>query len=216
MQKPANRVSADTSEKRSEAVSRAIEKRLVMVRTKLPLSLQRRLQDLAQSSGSSVYQLVRKILEEAIEKPSMAPHESKARRAKPHPTHPLRPPEKVGLFLDPDDVSRVEAYAAKSGLSKATAFAALLRLALEVSDEREGIPGSRVDEMRDVLHLIEAFLARVASTVLGMQVLQAFLVAKTPGIKVSEDEILEQCRLVGEDEWRRVFDEIRHSKADGE
>ena len=49
-----------------------------------------------------------------------------------------------------------------------------------------------------------------------MEVLLAFSVSKMPGIKVSEDEILEQSRIVGDDEWRRVFDEIRHEKADGE
>ena len=181
--------------------------RMIPVLTVLPQQLRERLQRLASEQRKSISSVVRELLERAIVEGS--PNASGTIRQ-------VAQGERVSAYLGPEDVRRIQTYAAKSGLTKASAFAALLRAGLEVSDEREGIPGSRVDELRDVLHLIEAFLSRVASTVLGMEVLLAFSVSKMPGIKVSEDEILEQSCLVGEDEWRRVFDEIRHEKADGE
>jgi hypothetical protein len=61
-----------------------------------------------------------------------------------------------------------------------------------------------------VPHRVEALLSRVELSVLGTQPLLAFSLSRMAGITVSEDEILEQSCLVGDDEWRRVFDEIRH------
>ena len=105
---------------------------------------------------------------------------------------------------------RVEAYAAKSGLAKTNAFAALLSLGLEVSEEREGIPGSRVDEvLRREMFEGEAFAVRADKQV-GAALAQAK--ATTP---VEDDEVLSYGLALGKqyELQRRILSPESVSKA---
>jgi hypothetical protein len=181
--------------------SRIVEGPLIPVLTRLPADLRRRLQQLAAARRSTVSAVVRQALETGCEEGKSGPVEGASR--------PSSAAQRLSVYLTAADVRRVAAYAARTGSANSSALAALLRLGLEVSDEREGIPGSRADELRDALHLIEALLCHVAPAVLGTQVLLSYAVSKTAGINVAEDEILEQCRLVGEDEWRHTLDALR-------
>lgn len=195
---------------RDGEVRRAVDSRLVMVRTKLPFGLSRRLAALAAERKTSLYALMRSVLERALEGPLQSGEMPSKPPAQPQGGAPLGGSRRISVHLALDDIRRTEAYAAREGVRTGLALAHLLRLGLETAEEREGIPASRADEITSVLHVLETLVSHVGLAALGTQVLLAYWVAKASGGKVDEDELLQQARRVGEDEWARVLEDLRH------
>lgn len=179
--------------------------RLVPMPMRLPLSLRQQLQAAAVRQGTSASGLARRLIESTLRD---APEGS--RGAIEASKRPALRSCRLEVRLALDDARRTDLYASRAGIKRATALAEIIHLGLEAIDEKEGIPGSRADVLFGVLSSVETLLSQVGSTVLGTLVLNAYSVALSAQGKVSEDELLAQARRVGDDEWQRVLDELRH------
>lgn len=193
------------------SLQRASEGPLIPVPTKLPASLRHELRTLAEQQGMTLSAFVRTTLEAALRsgvgRPSLGPPETP-----PKGSGKANWSRRITVRLALEDLRRTEAYAARAGLRKATALAEIVHLGLESAEEREGIPGARADAILRVLHAQEALVSQMGPALFGALVLLAFSVARGTSGKISEDELLTQARLVGEDEWARIVDELGHAE----
>jgi hypothetical protein len=104
----------------------------------------------------------------------------------------------------------IDAYAAAQGITRSHAAADYLDIASEALRERQGIPGSRVDEMLEVLDAMGVMLDILGPPTLGMLRLLAHWATVGGGLKVNEDELLEEVRAAGADEWEQATAEAEH------
>ncbi len=177
---------------------------LVPVPTKLPLALRERLRERAKERDTSLSFLIREAVETALAsepaKGGLAPGSS--------PRPDVAHSHTVPLHLALDHLRRTDAYAARRGIKRAQALAEIFLTGLETTEQTDGVPASRVDDLMAVLQAIEALLSQVGPAAFGTLILLAYWVAKASGGKVEEDELLQQARRVGEDEWAQALDEL--------
>jgi hypothetical protein len=108
----------------------------------------------------------------------------------------------VGIRLDDGLQQRIGAYAAREGLTLGEALSALLYLGLEFAErQRTGLRDDMEDlqrELRDLRHMVDV----LGPAALGTQRILAHWAAQTGGLRVSEDELLAEGRLVADEEWQ--------------
>ena len=108
----------------------------------------------------------------------------------------------VGIRLDDGLQQRIGAYAAREGLTLGEALSALLYLGLEFAErQRTGIRDDMEDlqrELRDLRQMVDV----LGPAALGTQRILAHWAAQTGGLRVSEDELLAEGRLVADEEWQ--------------
>jgi hypothetical protein len=121
--------------------------------------------------------------------------------AKPAPPTRLCPiSAKIGHALS----NEIDAYAAAKGITRSHAAADYLDIASEALRERQGIPGSRADQLLEVLDAMGVMLDILGPPTLGMLRLLAHWATQGGGLKVNEDELLAEIRAVGADEWEQA------------
>jgi hypothetical protein len=110
--------------------------------------------------------------------------------------------EEVGVSLDGGLQDRVGAYAAGEGLTLGEAVSALLYLGLEFAErQRTGLREDIEDlqrELRDLKQMVDV----LGPAALGTQRILTHWAAQTGGLRVSEDELLAEGRLVADEEWQ--------------
>ena len=110
--------------------------------------------------------------------------------------------EDVGVRLDEGLQERVGAYAAREGLTLGEAISALLYLGLEFAErQRTGLREDIEDlqrELRDLKQMVDV----LGPASLGTERILAHWAAQTGGLRVSEDELLAEGRLVSDEEWQ--------------
>lgn len=108
----------------------------------------------------------------------------------------------VGIRLDDGLQQRIGAYAAREGLTLGEALSALLYLGLEFAErQRAGLREDMEDlqrELRDLRQMVDV----LGPAALGTQRILAHWAAQTGGLRVSEDELLAEGRLVADEEWQ--------------
>ena len=108
----------------------------------------------------------------------------------------------VGIKLDDGLQQRIGAYAAREGLTLGEALSALLYLGLEFAErQRAGLREDMEDlqrELRDLRQMVDV----LGPAALGTQRILAHWAAQTGGLRVSEDELLAEGRLVADEEWQ--------------
>lgn len=107
---------------------------------------------------------------------------------------------KIGHALS----NEIDAYAAAKGTTRSHAAADYLDIASETLRERQGIPGSRVDELLEVLDAMGVMLDILGPPTLGILRLLAHWATQGGGLKVNEDELMAEVRAVGADEWEQA------------
>ena len=107
----------------------------------------------------------------------------------------------VGVRLDDGLQERVGAYAGREDLTLGEAIAALLHLGLEFAEgQRAGLKEDIEDlqrELRDLKQMVDV----LGPAALGTQRILVHWAAQTGGLRVSEDELLAEGRLVADEEW---------------
>jgi hypothetical protein len=98
----------------------------------------------------------------------------------------------------------IDAYAEARGVTRSHAAAEYLDIASEVLREREGIPGSRADEVLEILERLGAAVDILGPPTFGILRLLAHWATQGGGVKVNEDELLAEVRAVGADEWEQA------------
>ena len=110
--------------------------------------------------------------------------------------------ENVGIKLEADLQARVQTFAEKEALTIGEAVSALLELGLEFGGrQRAGLRELMEDVQRDVeelRHMVDV----LGPAALGTQRILAHWAAQTGGLRVSEDELLAEGRMVAGEEWQ--------------
>ena len=108
----------------------------------------------------------------------------------------------VGIRLDAGLQERVAAYATREGLTVGESLSALLYLGLEFAErQRTGVKEDIEDlqrELRDLKQMVDV----LGPAALGTQRILTHWAAQTGGLRVSEDELLAEGRLVADEEWQ--------------
>jgi hypothetical protein len=108
----------------------------------------------------------------------------------------------VGIRLDTSLQERIGAYATREGLTAGEALSALLYLGLEFAErQRTGLREDIEDlqrEVRDLRQMVDV----LGPAALGTQRILSHWAAQTGGLRVSEDELLAEGRLVAGEEWQ--------------
>ena len=116
-------------------------------------------------------------------------------------------PEEVGIKLDRELQDRVRSYASKEALTVGEALSALLYLGLEFAErQRTGLKEDLEDLQRD-LQDVKQMLDVVGPAALGTQRILAHWAAQTGGLRVSEDELVAEGRMVASEEWQEQLAE---------
>jgi len=106
------------------------------------------------------------------------------------------------IRLDAGLQERVTAYSERERLSVGEALTALLYLGLEFAErQRSGLKEDIEDlqrELSDVKHMLDV----LGPASLGVQRILAHWAAQTGGLRVTEDELLAEGRMVAEEEWQ--------------
>ena len=110
--------------------------------------------------------------------------------------------DEPGVRLDDDLQERVSGYARREGLTVGEAISALLYVGLEFAErQRTGLKDDIEDlqrELRDLRQMVDV----LGPAALGTQRILTHWAAQTGGLRVSEDELLAEGRLVAEEEWQ--------------
>ena len=110
--------------------------------------------------------------------------------------------EEVGVSLDEGLQERIGAYAGREGLTLGEAISALLYLGLEFAErQRTGLREDIEDLQRELLDL-KQMVDVLGPAALGTQRILTHWAAQTGGLRVSEDELLAEGRLVADEEWQ--------------
>jgi len=108
----------------------------------------------------------------------------------------------VGVRLEAPLQERIGAYAARESMTAGEALSALLYLGLEFAErQRTGLREEIEDLQRDVGDL-KQMVDVLGPAALGTQRILTHWAAQTGGLRVSEDELLAEGRLVAEEEWQ--------------
>jgi Ribbon-helix-helix protein, copG family len=113
----------------------------------------------------------------------------------------------VTARLPPGLVREIEAHAKRAGTTRSDAIREALAIGMETIRAHEGVPSGRVDEILGALEGIRAALDLLGPPTLGTQRLLAHWAARDGSVKVSEDELLAEVRVVGADEWEQAVSE---------
>jgi hypothetical protein len=110
--------------------------------------------------------------------------------------------EEVAIKLDQELQERVRSYAARETLTVGEALSGLLYLGLEFAErQRTGLKEDIEDLQRD-LQDIKQMVDVMGPAALGTQRILAHWAAQTGGLRVSEDELLAEGRMVAGEEWQ--------------
>jgi hypothetical protein len=110
--------------------------------------------------------------------------------------------DELTVRLDAGLQERVKAYAEREQLAVGEALPALLYLGLEFAErQRTGLKEDIEDVQRDLADL-KQMLDVLGPASLGVQRILAHWAAQTGGLRVTEDELLAEGRMVADEEWQ--------------
>lgn len=111
----------------------------------------------------------------------------------------------VTARIPPDLVREIEAHAKRNGTTRSEAIRACLAVGIETIRHREGVPGGRVEEiLQGAIESVRLLLELVGPPTLGTQRLLAHWASRDGAVKVSEDELMAEVRIVSADEWEQA------------
>jgi len=105
------------------------------------------------------------------------------------------------------EAASAQAYAEAHGVTRSRAAGHFLEIARDAIREREGVPGSRADELLEAVDGLRATVDILGPPTFGMLRLLAHWASQGGGVKVSEDELLAELRSAGADEWEQAVAE---------
>ena len=140
-----------------------------------------------------------------------APHSGSRRHSLPtsgRETPSLQPAlQWVTARVPVDLVREIEAQAKRSGTTRSEAIRECLAVGIETIRHREGVPGGRVEEILGAIESLRLLLELLGPPTLGTQRLLAHWASRDRAVKVSEDELMAEVRVVSADEWEQAVTE---------
>ena len=108
----------------------------------------------------------------------------------------------VKIRLDEGLQQRVAAYASREGLTQGEAISALLYLGLEFAERQRAGLKEDIEDLQRELREVRQMVDVLGPAALGTQRILSHWAAQTGGLRVSEDELLAEGRMVAEEEWQ--------------
>jgi hypothetical protein len=103
-----------------------------------------------------------------------------------------------------DLVHEIEAHAKSSGTTRSEAIRECLAVGIETIRHREGVPGGRVEEILGAIESVRLLLELLGPPTFGTQRLLAHWASRDRAVKVSEDELMAEVRIVSAEEWEQA------------
>jgi len=110
----------------------------------------------------------------------------------------------VTARVPPELVREIEAHAKRSGTTRSEAIRECLAVGIETIRDRDGVPGGRVEELLGAIESVRLLLEILGPPTLGTQRLLAHWASRDRAVKVEEDELLAEVRVVSADEWEQA------------
>ena len=110
----------------------------------------------------------------------------------------------VTARIPPDLVREIEAHAKRSGTTRSEAIRECLALGIETIQHRDGVPGGRVEELLGAIESVRLLLELLGPPTFGTQRLLAHWASRDRAVKVSEEELMAEVRVVSADEWEQA------------
>ena len=110
----------------------------------------------------------------------------------------------VTARVPPDLVRDIEAHGKRSGTTRSEAIRECLAVGIETIRHREGVPGGRVEEILGAIESVRLLLELLGPPAFGTQRLLAHWASRDRAVKVSEDELMAEVRIVSADEWEQA------------
>jgi hypothetical protein len=108
----------------------------------------------------------------------------------------------LGIRLDASLQERIGAYAARESMTAGEALSALLYLGLEFAERQRTGLKEDIDDLQRELRDLRQMVDVLGPAALATQRILSHWAAQTGGLRVSEDELLAEGRLVAEEEWQ--------------
>src|SRR6266571_8455066 len=110
----------------------------------------------------------------------------------------------VTARVPPDLVREIEAHAKRNGTTRSEAIRECLAVGIETIRHRDGVPGGRVEELLGAIESVRLLLELLGPPTFGTQRLLAHWASRDRAVKVSEDELMAEVRVVSADEIGRA------------
>jgi len=125
---------------------------------------------------------------------------------------PARPDASVALAslqwvtarIPPDLVREIDAHAKGNGTTRSEAIRECLAVEIETIRNRDGVPGGRVEELLGAIESVRLLLELLGPPTFGTQRLLAHWATRDRAVKVSEEELMAEVRVVSADEWEQA------------
>jgi hypothetical protein len=110
----------------------------------------------------------------------------------------------VTARIPPALVREIEAHAKHSGTTRSEAIRECLAVGIETIRNRDGVPGGRIDELLGAIESVRLLLELLGPPTFGTQRLLAHWATRDRAVKVSEEELMAEVRVVSADEWEQA------------
>jgi hypothetical protein len=110
----------------------------------------------------------------------------------------------VTARVPPALVREIEAHATRSGTTRSEAIRECLAVGMETIQHRDGVPGGRVEELLGAIESVRLLLELLGPPTFGTQRLLAHWATRDRAVKVSEDDLMAEVRVVSADEWEQA------------
>ena len=110
----------------------------------------------------------------------------------------------VTARVPPALVREIEGHAKRTGTTRSEAIRECLAVGMETLRNHEGVPGGRVEELLGAIDGVRVLVELLGPPTIGTQRLLAHWASRDGGVKVNEDDLLAELRLVSADEWEQA------------
>jgi hypothetical protein len=117
----------------------------------------------------------------------------------------------VTARIPPALVREIEAHAKRSGTTRSEAIRECLAVGIETIQHRDGVPGGRVEELLGAIESVRLLLELLGPPTFGTQRLLAHWATRDRAVKVSEDELMAEVRVVSADEWEQAVSDVERA-----
>jgi hypothetical protein len=111
----------------------------------------------------------------------------------------------VTARIPADLVRKIEAHAKRSGTNRSDAIREGLAVGMETLRSRDGVPDGHVEEILGAIESVRLLLELLGPPTLGTQRLLAHWASRDGAVKVSEEELMAEVRVVSADEWEQIL-----------
>ncbi len=117
----------------------------------------------------------------------------------------------VTARIPPALVREIEAHAKRSGTTRSEAIRECLAVGIETIQHRDGVPGGRVEEVLGAIESVRLLLELLGPPTFGTQRILAHWATRDRALKVSEEELMAEVRVVSADEWEQAVSDVERA-----